>query len=72
LAKRVAVIDIGSNSVRMVVYEKTSRYAFHLLHEEKSKVRISEDAYLHNGELQALPMQRTFNALHDFLEIAAS
>jgi exopolyphosphatase/guanosine-5'-triphosphate,3'-diphosphate pyrophosphatase len=72
LAKRVAIIDIGSNSVRMVVYEKTSRYAFHLLHEEKSKVRISQNAYKHNGELQKVPMQRTFNALSDFLNIANS
>ena len=72
MAKRVAIIDIGSNSVRMVVYEKTSRYAFHLLHEEKSKVRISQDAYKHNGELQDIPMQRTFDALHDFLQIANS
>jgi len=72
LAKRVAVIDIGSNSVRMVIYEKTSRYAFHLLHEGKSKVRISEHAYKHNGNLQELPMQRTFNALRDFLTISNS
>jgi exopolyphosphatase/guanosine-5'-triphosphate,3'-diphosphate pyrophosphatase len=72
LAKRVAVIDIGSNSVRMVIYEKTSRYAFHLLHEGKSKVRISEHAYKHNGNLQELPMQRTLNALHDFITIANS
>jgi len=72
VAKIVTIIDIGSNSVRMVIYEKTSRYAFHLLHEEKSKVRISQDAYKHNGELQALPMQRTFNALRDFLSISSS
>jgi len=72
LAKRVAVIDIGSNSVRMVVYEKTSRYAFHLLHEEKSRVRISENAYQHNGNLQELPMQRTFDALSDFINISNS
>ena len=72
MAKRVAVIDIGSNSVRMVIYEKTSRYAFHLLHEAKSKVRISENAYQNGGNLQELPMQRTFDALHDFVTIAAS
>ena len=72
MAKRVAVIDIGSNSVRMVIYEKTSRFAFHLLHEEKSKVRISEYAYKHEGNLQELPMQRTFNALNDFVAISES
>jgi len=72
LAKRVAIIDIGSNSVRMVIYEKVSRFAFHLLHEEKSKVRISEDAYKHDGALQEVPMQRTFDALSDFLQISNS
>ena len=72
MAKRVAVIDIGSNSIRMVVYEKTSRYAFHLLYEEKSKVRISEDAYRYNGNLQEIPMQRTFDALSNFLNICNS
>lgn len=72
MAKRVAVIDIGSNSVRMVVYEKTSRFAFHLLHEAKSKVRISENAYQHEGNLQEIPMERTFDALKDFLSICES
>ncbi len=72
MSKRVTVIDIGSNSVRMVVYEKTSRYAFHLLHEEKSKVRISEDAYKFGGNLQEIPMQRTFDALNNFLTISKS
>jgi len=72
LAKRVAVIDIGSNSIRMVVYEKTSRFAFHLLHEAKSKVRLSENAYQNGGNLQPEAMQRTYNALSDFLSIAKS
>jgi exopolyphosphatase / guanosine-5'-triphosphate,3'-diphosphate pyrophosphatase len=72
LAKRVAVIDIGSNSVRMVIYEKTSRFAFHLLHEAKSRVRISEHAYQNGGNLQEIPMQRTFDALADFTSILSS
>ena len=72
MAKRVSVIDIGSNSVRMVVYEKTSRFAFHLLYEAKSKVRISEQAYQNGGNLQEIPMQRTFNALSEFLSISSS
>ena len=72
MAKRVAVIDIGSNSVRMVIYEKTSRFAFHILHESKSRVRISESAYQNGGALQDIPMQRTFNALENFLTIISS
>jgi len=72
VAKITAVIDIGSNSARMVVYEKTSRFAFHMLNETKSKVRISEDAYNNGGNLQPKPMQRALNALREFLSIAAS
>ena len=72
MAKRVSVIDIGSNSIRMAIYEKTSRFAFHLLYEVKSKVRISENAYQNNGSLQDIPMQRTFDALNEFLSISAA
>jgi exopolyphosphatase/guanosine-5'-triphosphate,3'-diphosphate pyrophosphatase len=69
MAKRVAVIDIGSNAVRLVIYEKTSRFAFHLLYETKTKVRLSQDIYNNNGNLQDTPMQRTFDALKDFTTI---
>ena len=72
MAKRVSVIDIGSNSVRMVVYEKTSRFSFHLLHEAKSKVRISQNTYQNGGNLQKEPMQRAFDALKDFVSISDS
>jgi len=72
MAKRVSVIDIGSNSVRMAIYEKTSRFAFHLLYEAKTKVRISEDAYKNNNNLQEVAMQRTIDALADFLSISLS
>ena len=72
MAKRTAVVDIGSNSVRMVIFEKTSRFAFHLLHEVKSRVRISEGAYENGGNLQEAAIERGLNALHDFLSIAKS
>lgn len=72
MSKRVAVIDIGSNSVRMVVYEKSSRFAFHILHEAKSRVRLSEHAYQNGGVLQEVPMQRAFDALREFSSIIAS
>ena len=72
MAKRTAVIDIGSNSVGLVIYEKTSRFAFNLIYESKSKVRISQDAYKNDGELQEIPMQRTFDALVDFVNIIST
>ncbi len=72
MAKRVAVIDIGSNSARMIVVERTSRYGFYLLNETKSRVRISEGAYEHGGILQEPAMQRALAALREFLHIAKS
>lgn len=72
MAKRTAVIDIGSNSARMIIMEKTSRFAFHLLHEVKSRVRISEDAYQNGGMLQEAAMSRALLALKDFVQIAQS
>lgn len=66
MSKRTAVIDIGSNSVRMVIFERTSRFAFHLLHETKSRVRISEKAYENSGNLQEAPLDRAFSALKEF------
>lgn len=42
MAKKTAVIDLGSNSVRMVVFEKTSRYGFFICSEHKKKVRLGK------------------------------
>jgi len=67
VAKRTAVIDIGSNSARLVIYEKTSRYGFHLLCEQKSKVRIGEGAYEKGGYLQPIGIQRAYLTLKSFL-----
>jgi len=72
MAKRTAIIDIGSNSVRLSVYERTSRYGFHLMHEAKSRVRIGEDAYEHGGYLQDEPQERAIHALEGFANLAKS
>ena len=66
MAKRTAIIDIGSNSARMVVFEKSSSYAFHLVKEIKSRIRIGEGAYENDGILQDKAMQRAYDALEDF------
>ncbi|CAA6818021.1 MAG: Exopolyphosphatase (EC [uncultured Sulfurovum sp.] len=62
-----AVIDIGSNSARLVIYEKSSKYGFHLICERKSKVRIGEGAYEKNGYLQPTGIQRAYLALKEFI-----
>jgi len=72
MAKRTAIIDIGSNSARMIVIERTSRFGFYLIEEVKSRVRISEGAYENGGLLQPQATQRAFNAIAEFLNIAKS
>jgi len=72
LSKRTAIIDIGSNSLRMVIYEKTSRFAFHIIYESKSKVRLSQNAYQNGNNLQVDAMDRAFYTLYDFVNIISS
>lgn len=72
MAQCTAIIDIGSNSMRMAVFQKTSRFAFHIIHEAKSTVRLGEHAYKNGGYLQSEPMERTALALGEFLSIARS
>ena len=67
MSKRTAIIDIGSNSARLVIFEKTSRYGFHLICEQKSKVRIGEGAYEKEGYLQPIGITRAYLALKSFL-----
>ena len=66
MAKRTAIIDIGSNSGRLVIFEKTSHYGFHLICEQKAKVRIGEGAYDKDGYLQPTAINRAFLTLQSF------
>ena len=68
MAKRTAIVDIGSNSARLVIYERTSRYGFHLICEQKSKVRIGEGAYGQGGNLQPIGIERAYLALQSFIQ----
>jgi exopolyphosphatase / guanosine-5'-triphosphate,3'-diphosphate pyrophosphatase len=70
MAKITTIIDIGSNSMRMVVLQKSSRFAFNLINETKSRVKISEGCYENNGNLQEIPMQRAYESLKSFLNIS--
>ncbi|WP_104695173.1 Ppx/GppA phosphatase family protein [Helicobacter salomonis] len=70
MAKVTTIIDIGSNSMRMAIFKKTSQFGFYLLYELKSKVRISQGSYEHGGVLQKVPIKRALKALMEFKEIA--
>lgn len=70
MSKVVAVIDIGSNSARMAIFRRTSRFGFSLIFESKSKVRISQGCYENNGILQDEPINRALNAIRDFAKLA--
>lgn len=70
MSKVTTIIDIGSNSMRMVVLQKSSRFSFSLINETKSRVKISEGSYENNGNLQDIPMQRAYESLKSFLNIS--
>ncbi len=72
MAKRTAIIDIGSNSISLVIYEKSSRYAFHLIEKLRSKVRIGEGAYENGGYLSDEAMDKAYDTLEDFLSVIKS
>ena len=58
--------------MRMVVLQKSSRFAFNLINETKSRVKISEGCYENNGNLQEIPMQRAYESMKSFLNISKS
>ena len=66
MAKRTAIIDIGSNSARLVIFQNTSKNGFHLICEQKSRVRIGEGAYENGGNLQKIGMDRAYHTLESF------
>ena len=70
MSKVTTIIDIGSNSMRMVVLQKSSRFSFSLINETKSRVKISEGCYENNGNLQDIPMLRAYESLKSFLNIS--
>ncbi|MCK5854880.1 MAG: Ppx/GppA family phosphatase [Sulfurovaceae bacterium] len=68
MSKATAVIDIGSNSARLVIYQESSEYGFHIICEKTSKVRIGEGAYAKKGYLQPIGIHRAYLALNEFIK----
>lgn len=66
MSKRVAVIDLGSNSTRMAIFERTSRFGFYILAEYKIKLRLGEGAYEYGGVLQKEAIEKGVEAFREF------
>jgi exopolyphosphatase/guanosine-5'-triphosphate,3'-diphosphate pyrophosphatase len=69
LASRLAAIDIGSNSVRMLVAEALRGGTYRILDEEREPTRLGRSVA--SGVLDDESMARTLQALRSFREIAA-
>jgi exopolyphosphatase/guanosine-5'-triphosphate,3'-diphosphate pyrophosphatase len=69
-AARIAAIDVGSNSIRLVVAEVLASGGYRVLDEERENTRLA-GAMTNTGRLDAKAADATVNVLRNFLSIAA-
>ncbi|PQL18844.1 exopolyphosphatase [Veillonella denticariosi JCM 15641] len=67
--KRIAFIDLGSNSVRFVIYEISDTGSYRLIYQEKESVRLSENMW-GTHELTPAAMERSLESLKAFVHMA--
>src|SRR5262245_66563829 len=67
---RIAAIDVGSNSVRLVVAEVLPSGGYRVLDEERENTRLSADL-VKTGHLAPSAVETTIAALRRFQSIAA-
>src|SRR5262249_34088934 len=68
-ALRIAAIDIGSNSIHMVIAEATHADTFTVLDREREVVQVGRGSF-EDGRLRPDAMRRTADALHRFVQLA--
>ena len=66
---RLAAIDIGTNSIHMVIAEATHADAFTVLDREREVVQVGRGSFA-DGRLRRDAMQRTADALSRFAQLA--
>jgi exopolyphosphatase/guanosine-5'-triphosphate,3'-diphosphate pyrophosphatase len=66
---RLAAIDVGTNSIRLVVAEVDSAASYRVLDEERAQTRLGEGLY-GTGRLGGEPMERSLQALGQMRAIA--
>jgi exopolyphosphatase/guanosine-5'-triphosphate,3'-diphosphate pyrophosphatase len=67
----VAFMDIGTNSLRLLVVEINHNHSFSVLHQLKETVRLGEGEFSHN-RLQQEAMERTIAVVRQFASVARS
>jgi exopolyphosphatase/guanosine-5'-triphosphate,3'-diphosphate pyrophosphatase len=65
MSKRIAIIDLGSNSARLIIVEIYANGAYNLIYHQKDGVRLSQDADKYR-KLQPEAMARTMALLKSF------
>ena len=63
--KILSIIDLGSNSLRMIIVRIAGNRVSNVLNQVKHMVRLGEGAF-ESSRLQPIPMQRTLDALKSF------
>lgn len=72
MAKRTAVIDLGSRSFRLVVFEKTSKFGFSVIKEARASVSMGQNIHKNNGILQKEDFVENISILKQFSHIISS
>src|SRR5262245_32278268 len=66
---RIAAIDIGTNSIHMVIAQATTLGAFEVVDREREVVQIGRDSFA-GGRLRADAIRRTVDALARYVQLA--
>ena len=67
--ERIAFIDLGSNSVRFVIYEISDTGSYRLIYQEKDSIRLSENMWGRHA-LTEEAMARALRSLQSFVHMA--
>jgi len=68
MSQRIAIIDLGSNSARLIIVEIYKNRAYNLIYHQKETIRLSQDADK-NSQLQPEAMARAMTLLQNFAHI---
>lgn len=70
MSERVGVIDLGSNSARLIIMQIAANQTYHLIYHQKENIRLSKGMY-QNQRLQPAAMNRAVAALQTFSHMCA-